>query len=56
MADAELPVLPSNFFNEQTWSFQADFYDLVEIGKGKASGGSEVAAGLACNAHCLIWV
>lgn len=35
----DLPVLPSNFFNDpaQTgnWSWEADFKDVVEIGKGK---------------------
>ena len=35
MADGDLPVLPPNFFNQQTWNFHTDFHSLQEIGKGK---------------------
>jgi hypothetical protein len=41
MAEADLPVLPSNFFNDPAltghWDFEKDFKHVVEIGKGKAS-------------------
>lgn len=39
MAGDDLPVLPSNFFNDPSltghWNFQNDFQDVMEIGKGK---------------------
>lgn len=39
MAQDDLPILPSNFFNdpEQSgrWKWETDFKDVVEIGKGK---------------------
>ena len=45
----DLPVLPSNFFNDpaQTghWIWEADFKDVVEIGKGKVRQGEGEGGG-----------
>lgn len=42
MAQDDLPVLPSNFFNDPQqsgqWKWETDFKDVVEIGKGKVRG------------------
>lgn len=55
-AQDDLPVLPSNFFNDpaQTghWSWEADFQNVVEIGKGKVRKRRLVAVA----AGKLIWV
>lgn len=50
-AQDDQPVLPANYFNNPAlsgnWSWEADFTDVMEIGKGKvraAAGGGCLAA------------